>query len=65
MLLHPDHFVEYSQTGFGFPYKGTAIIQIRLIYDRECFQTVFKKTSFVTNETHSVSVVSQVSRSRV
>ena len=42
MLLHLDHFVEYSQTGFGFPYKGTAIIQIRLRYDRECFQTVFK-----------------------
>ena len=65
MLLHLDHFVEYSQTGFGSPYKGIAIIQISLRYDRECFQTVFKKTGFVTDETHSVSVVSQLSRSRV
>ena len=42
-LLCYYHFVEYSQTGFGFPYKGTAIIQIRLRYERECFQTVLKK----------------------
>ena len=65
LSLRVDHFVEYSRTGFGSPYKGLVIIQICLRKDRECFQTVFKKTGFVTDETHSVSVVSQVSRSRV
>ena len=66
LSLRVDHFVEYSRTGFGSPYKGLVIIQICLRKDRECFQTVFlKKTGFVTDETLSVSVVSQVSRSRV
>ena len=43
LSLRVDHFVEYSRTGFGSPYKGIAIIQVRLRYDRECFETVFKK----------------------
>ena len=41
LSLRVDHFVEYSRTGFGSPYKGLVIIQICLRKDRECFQTVF------------------------